>query len=53
MTAHPASIGVYLSIYYASLAVRFEGLPLEPPVGRVLPLLEMFIHMGLNQNVEI
>ena len=41
---------VNLSIYSAYLAIRFEGLSIVPPIGRVLPLLEMFIHLGLNQN---
>ena len=40
----------YLSIYSAYLAIRFEDLPIVPPIGRVLPLLEMFIHLGLNQD---
>ena len=40
----------HLSIYSAYLAIRFEDLPIVPPIGRVLPLLEIFIHMGLNQD---
>ena len=40
----------YLSIYSAYLAIRFKDLPVVPPLGRVLPLFEIFIHLGLNQG---
>jgi hypothetical protein len=40
----------YLSIYSAYLAIRFEDLPIVPPLGRVLHLFEIFIHLGLNQD---
>jgi hypothetical protein len=40
----------HLSIYSAYLAIRFDSLAVVPPLGRVLPLVEIFIHLGLNQD---
>ena len=40
----------YLSINSAYLAIRLDGLAVVPPLGRVLPLVEMFIQLGLNQD---
>ena len=43
-------LDAYLSIYSAYLAIRFDDLAVAPPLGRVLPLVEIFIHLGLNQD---
>ena len=40
----------HLSINSAYLAIRFDDLAVVPPLGRVLPLVEIFIHLGLNQD---
>ena len=42
-----------LSIYSAYLAIRFEDLLIVPPLGRVLPLFEIFIHLGLDQSATL